>query len=97
MPVRPSELKRRAFCRGSAGARKSPQKRAPPLEREWVTVASSNGVINLSRDEAKVLAEAARVLKARGRFAVSDVVANPNLERRRGSTRARGPAASPAR
>ena len=47
-----------------------------------VDVVISNCVINLSGDKPKVIAEAARVLRPGGRFAVSDVIADPDMDER---------------
>jgi arsenite methyltransferase len=69
-----------AGSRQRAGARGACGIGDIPLTDASVDVVISNCVINLSADKRRVLAEAARVLRAGGRFAVSEIIADEDMD-----------------
>ena len=70
--------------------------RGDAAARRLVDVIISNCVINLSADKPRVFRESARVLRPGGRFAVTDIVADPEMDEATGETCSSGRAASPA-
>ena len=67
-----------------------------PLDDACVDVVISNCVINLSADKPQVISEVARVLRPGGLVAISDVIADPDMDEDTKPTWPHGPDASPA-
>ena len=82
VPLCPSPL----TCAISSSESERATTRAMPKSHAWVRPPAAPDirprllVINLSGDKPKVIAEAARVLRRGGRVAVSDVIADPDMD-----------------